>query len=354
MGAACAVAPASPTNVRTLQPTPAGPPTASAEPVPTRTKIPPALPPVFESRYINPLDRAHTYVGDACEYLRRKWEPSRAAPGTIVMVVMLHSINQGKPEGIDAVNDVVFSRLMNDLHEQKFEAINLDQLADFLEDNARIPPRSVVLFQDGRRYPENFERHFRRFFEEWGWTVVNAWDHQGSTTDPLWDDYARLASDGLVDFQVYGPTLDPISRPRSDDYIKLHLETPIETLKTRLGVKPIGVVWPSGFSESSVAIARQLGYRLGFTFNARGPLMYNWIPLSGEVDGFRPSYQPEDAIQDPLMTLPRYWPHQVHDAIDEVRIAGKEAAAYALRNRAIELEYYEVVCLQEYGPIPSD
>jgi hypothetical protein len=354
VGAACITGPGAIPQDATPQATQRIRPTASAVPMPTRTQIPPRLPEPFESRYMKPLDSAHTYVEDTCEYLGRKWDPAAAAPGTIVLIVMLHSINQGKPEGIDAVSEVVFARMMDDLHEQHFEAIDLDQLAGFLENNDWIPPRSVVLIQDGRRYPENFERHFRRFQDKWGWPVVNAWDHQGETTDPLWEDYASLANDGLVDFQVYGPTFDPESRPRPDDYIELHLETPLSTLEERLGVTPIGVVWPSGFSESSVAIARQLGYRLGFTFNARGPVMYNWIPLSGEPDKFRPAYKPEIAIGDPLMTLPRYWPYQVHDAIDEVRIAGKEAEDYALLNKAVEMAYYEIACQEEYGPIPSD
>jgi len=53
------------------------------------------------------------------------------------------------------------------------------------------------------------------------------------------------------------------------------------------------------------------------------------------------------------MTLPRYWPLQVLDALDQVRLTGKQAAAYAEQNKEIELEYYEIVCAPEYGEIPS-
>ena len=81
--------------------------------------------------------------------------------------------------------------------------------------------------------------------------------------------------------------------------------------------------------------------------------MYNWVPLASEADPKRPSYIPEKQIGDPLMTLPRYWPYQVVGAIDQVRIMGNEAAAYARANRDIEFEYYNIVCAQTHGPLPS-
>jgi hypothetical protein len=52
------------------------------------------------------------------------------------------------------------------------------------------------------------------------------------------------------------------------------------------------------------------------------------------------------------MTLPRYWPQQVHNALDAVRITGQDAAAYAERNKQTELEYYDIACAAEYGPMP--
>jgi hypothetical protein len=328
--------------------------TAADTPSPTSTavRVAPRLPDTYESRYLNPLDAAHLYVDNHCTYLRNKWDPAKAPPGTIVLPIMLHSINQGRAEGGDAINEVMFARMMDDLHEQQFQAINMGQLAEFLESNAWIPERSVILIQDGRRYPGNFEDHFRHYWETWGWPVVNAWDHQGTTTDVLWDQYAMLAEQGMVDYQVYGPTFDPAVKPRTDEYLSMHLQTPIDLLRERLATVPIAVVWPSGYSHESIQIARELGYRLGFTFNPRGPLMYNWIPLSTTDDKLRPSYKPEGQLGDPLMTLPRYWPQQVHDALDEVRITSKDAAVYAEQNKATELEYYDIVCASEHGPIP--
>jgi hypothetical protein len=58
-------------------------------------------------------------------------------------------------------------------------------------------------------------------------------------------------------------------------------------------------------------------------------------------------------MHDPLMVLPRYWPSQVMSEIDNVRVIGKQAAAYAEENKSTELEYYDIVCAPALGPIPT-
>jgi hypothetical protein len=102
-----------------------------------------------------------------------------------------------------------------------------------------------------------------------------------------------------------------------------------------------------------VEAARELGYQLGFTMNTRGPVLYNWIPLADVEDADRPSYSPEGKINDPLMTLPRYLASQALRNMDKVRAIGKEAAAFAEQNKQIELEYYDIVCAPQFGPIPA-
>jgi hypothetical protein len=268
------------------------------------------------------------------------------------MIIMLHSINQGKAEGADAINLADFGRMMADLHQQKFEAINTQQLADFLESNTKIPLRSVVLLQDGRHYAENFNSNFRLYWDQWHWPVVNAWDIRGSTTEALWADQASMEDEGWVDHQVYGVTFSPTAVHLTDDYLREQIQKPIAVFQERFHKTPIAIIWPNGFGVRPAQIARESGYRLGFTFNPRGPVMFNWVPLADAADSFRPSYQPEGPVNDPLMTLPRYWPYQVHTVLDSVRILGQESADYAQQNKVTELEYYDVVCSSKYGSIP--
>ncbi len=100
-------------------------------------------------------------------------------------------------------------------------------------------------------------------------------------------------------------------------------------------------------------LARQVGYRVGFTVNPRGPIMYNWVPQGNTEDPQRPYYIPEGPSNDPRLTLPRYWPTQVLGQLDTIRVMGNEAAAYAEQNKVTELEYYDIVCAPTYGPIPT-
>ena len=81
--------------------------------------------------------------------------------------------------------------------------------------------------------------------------------------------------------------------------------------------------------------------------------MYNWIPLADHEDLSRPACFPEDPFDDPLMTLPRFWPLEVIENLDKVRLTGKRAAADAEQNKETELDYYNIVCAPEHGPIPG-
>ena len=163
------------TALAALQPT--GTPISTETPVPAATAIrtPPALPSTFVAGQLNSLDTPHTYIQDTCQYLYDKWNSNNATPGTVVMIVMFHSINK---ESLDDPNDILaseFKQMMNDVKEQGFEAINATQLADFLDHNAKIPARSVLLIADDRHYAEYFNDHFRPLHDQWGWPVVNAW-----------------------------------------------------------------------------------------------------------------------------------------------------------------------------------
>jgi hypothetical protein len=81
--------------------------------------------------------------------------------------------------------------------------------------------------------------------------------------------------------------------------------------------------------------------------------MYNWVPLANSIDPENPAYIPEGPINDPLMTLPRYPAEQALNAIDAVRASGEEAAIYQEANKALEFNYYELVCKPSRGPIPG-
>jgi hypothetical protein len=307
-------------------------------------RTPPALPATYQSSHLNPLDTPHTYIQNTCQYLHTKWNPLSAEPGTVVMIVMFNEI---------VLDD--FDRIMDQLHDQGFEAINTKQLLAFMERNVKIPPRSVLIIQNDSHSAADFTRNFREYWDRWNWIVVNGWTSDPDAPESLWQENIALENAGWVDHQAQGVIPGTIlSDDTSKAVVTRELEGSITAFTDRYAKNPIAFLWPGGgFGQRPVEAARQLGYQLGFTNNARGPVMYNWVPLADKIDPARPTYIPEGQINDPLMTLPRYWPDQILNAIDVVRITGNEAAAYAQANKAIELEYYDIVCASTYGPMPT-
>jgi hypothetical protein len=333
-----------------------GIPSTNAVSTPTTTaSIVPELPPVYQSAYLNPLDKPRTYIEDTCRYLKNRWNPLNAEPGTVVMIILFHDITNSPTGNADSTTLVELKKIMQQLKAQGFEAIPTKKFLAFVERNIKIPPRSVLIMQDGNYDSANFEKYFREYWNAWGWSVVNGWVSQTDTTDTLWDENMTLEIEGFVDHQAHGVNTDTVlSDDSSKAVITRELENSLSSFAEHFGKTPYAFIWPNGgFGLRPVQAARQLGYQLGFTSNARGPIMYNWVPLADEIDPARPTYIPEGPINDPLMTLPRYSPDQALEAIDTVRLSGKEAAAYAAANKAAEVNYYEIVCRAAYGPLPS-
>lgn len=337
-----------------LQPTATPVSSETLMPTATAVRTPPLLPSTFVASQLNPLDTPHTYIEDTCKYLQDKWNSNNAAPGTLVMVVMFHGITQEQATRVHDISKQDFKKLMDDLKEQGFEAINATQLADFLDHNAKIPLRSVVLIVDDRHRAESFNEHFRPYYEQWGWQVVNGWISAFGGEDAFLQENVVLANEGWVDYQSHGFIHNEnMSDSSTDEFITQELQGSITNLETHFNKTPIAIIWPGGnFGIRPVQLARQFGYRIGFTINPRGPVMYNWVPLADQKDPARPIFLEESYVNDPRMVLPRYWPYQVQANLDAVRNIGKDAAAYAEQNKATELEYYDIMCAPTLGPIP--
>jgi hypothetical protein len=333
---------------------PTATPLPTDTPIPTATvpRTPPALPAVYQTSLLDPTDIPRIYVSDSCQYLKAKWDPNNAAPGTVVMVVMFHSITKGKAESSNQISAEDFRKLMNDLHEMGFQAINMQQMVDFMYNNAKIPPRSVLLIVDDRHFAEYFNDHFRPFYEQWGWPVVNAYIGLDERPD-LWAENGALSAEGWVDYQAHGYIHNiNITETSTDDFIRSEMGGAINSLQKYMNKTPIAYIWPGGgFSQRAAVIGRELGYKLGFTVNPRGPVMYNWIPQADDYSAANPYAIPEGPVNDPLMTIPRYWDTNARSHLDTVRQIGNEAALYAEQNKGTELEYYDIVCAPAYGPL---
>lgn len=333
-------------------------PTETPTPVPTPTYSgpPPELPPTLQVQGLAQGATPHTYISDSCEYLKAKWDPNKSAPGTIVMVIMFHSIEKGTETASNPmhVGSGDFKRLMKNLQNFGFQAINANQLADFLDYNAKIPQRSVVLVQDDRHSAENYNDWFRPYWDQFRWPVINGWiSWEDSIRNQILAGNIALGAEGLVDFQSHGYVHNtPMTDGMSDEYIRTEFERSKADLQQNFNKTPVAIIWPGGgFGVRPVQIAREFGYRVGFTVNPRGPIMFNWVPQADVATGTFDIA--EGPVGDPRLTLPRYWPNQVIQNLDVIRVISEQAAAYAEQSKATELLYYDVVCAPTYGPIPA-
>jgi hypothetical protein len=212
----------------------------------------------------------------------------------------------------------------------------------------------VALIQDDRHAAANFNDWFRPYWEKWHWPVINAWINALGGTDPVLPENVALEQEGWVDHQAHGVVHNiPMSDSSTDEFLTGELQGSITNMQTYYGKTPIAIIWPGGgFGVRPVQFARKFGYHLGFTINPRGPLMFNWVPLADQQDPARPAYIPEGPVNDPRMVLPRYWPQQVLQDLDAVRLIGEQAATYSEQNKATELQYYDIVCAPNLGAIP--
>jgi peptidoglycan/xylan/chitin deacetylase (PgdA/CDA1 family) len=344
-----------PTQTPSVTPSPV-PPTATPTVTPIRT--PPALPGLFTTTTLDKNVLPQTYVKDTCEYLRNRWDPNKSAPGTVVMTIMYHSVTEDyntlAPDGSQVHHkDVVMA--LEHAHEVGFEAITAQQLADFLDHNAFIPRRSLLIIVDDRKRKEFYETHFVHYLKEYGWTLTNAWISAKDTPEYLWKENQEVVAAGWVDPQAHGVVHNiPAGEYSDDEFLRGELVGSIEAIQKYYGKTPVAYIWPGGgFTRRSVELAREAGYRVGFTTNPRGPVMYNWIPQSDRVDPAHTHWLPEIPAGDPRMTLPRYWSSDAAYRIDDVAAIGEQAAEEAEKNRATELEYYDIVCKPKFGELPT-
>lgn len=338
-------------------------PAPTETPIPTATvpRTPPALPRTYQTSILKANDIPRTYVADTCQYLQNKWNPNNSAPGTVVMVIMSHRIDKDATTsnpGTTTITGRDLKKLMNDLHDGGFTAINMQQMVDFLYNNAKIPELSVLTIVDDRGHPDKYNSWFRPYYEKWGWPIVNAYigkDIGDPFDNILWQENAALSAEGWIDYQAHGYIHEiPISDGSTDEFITAEMSGAITSMQKYFNKTPIAYIWPGGgFSNRAVEIGTQLGYKLGFTVNPRGPVMYNWVPQADTYNDSNPFAIPETPAGNPLMTLPRYIDIDAGNHIDEVRVIGRDAAQYAEQNKAVELEYYDIVCAPTYGPIPS-
>jgi peptidoglycan/xylan/chitin deacetylase (PgdA/CDA1 family) len=312
------------------------PPSASATPSVSATPLAAvAPPPTFAATGLRPGVEPQTYISDACESMRKRWDPQGSPPGTVVLPIMVHSIRD--PARMLADNVTVstdyFQATVDQARALGFETITTSELIAFLTDNARIPPRSMILIVDDRR-PGVVADYILPVAEAFDWTVTLGWII-GDTRPSLWSTMEEMAQGGRLDVQSHGLHHRYIVEGLPEEEIRQEIAGPIPILEDHFGYRPTAFVWPGGnFTRRSAEIAREEGYQLGFTAFSRGPLLFDWIPLGTE----------EQAADDPLMVLPRAWSPSATVNLEQAADIGDQAAHFSAGNRQAEAAWYAQSC----------
>lgn len=322
-----ATAPAPPTITPSVAPSIAAPSTTAAP-----------LPPPFTTTVLYQSVQPTAYITDTCAYLRQRWDPDGSPPGAIVVPVMYHSIGaRANRGGGDTWTPTPYLlQTMEAAQKLGFETVTAAQVVDFLEHNARVPARSLLLIVDDRRLG-GVEGPMVPILKANHWTVTLGWITGAPGNRPdLWERLRRLQELGLVDVQAHGLHHLYMLPSTPEQAIQDEISGLLPIFERELGQRPVAFIWPGGnYTPTAARIAREAGYRLAFTVHSRGPLMYNWIPLG----------PPERALNDPLMVLPRYWgyPGMIEQLARAVAIA-EQARQHALASYPQEAAYYQQHC----------
>jgi peptidoglycan/xylan/chitin deacetylase (PgdA/CDA1 family) len=271
-----------------------------------------------------------------------RWSPEGSPPGTVVIPVMFHGIREsGKPVSDNiTITEEQFRNFVQYAKYLGFQTITTAQLIQFLEQNAAIPARSMVMIIDDRR-PGTVENYFLPVLKENQWTATLGWII-GDTDEALWKRMETMAATGLLDVQSHGYLHRYITPEMSEDEVKEEITASIPILAQHFGQRPEAFIWPGGnYTPFAVQVARQAGFKLGFTANSNGAVMFNWVPL-GET---------EQAIGDPLMVLPRGWSTALAVNLDWAAQVGDKAREAAVESYPSEAEYYRTYCGGELPPL---
>lgn len=340
------------TSTATITPTQTQTPTFTVTPSPSTTPTPtntatliPTLAPLeqFTTRLLRPGILSQSYLDDQCSYLRMRWSPDGSQPGTVVVPIMFHSIVQDGRTVADPARDITagqFDIFVEYARSLGFETITSRELLDFLTSNAPIPPRSMMIIVDDRR-PGLIRDRLMPVLEQNGWTATAAYIADPNSLQWAWDLMEQLYASGRLDVQSHGYTGNVYIYPYTPlDQVQNEILNSTQVLEDKFGIRPIAFIWPGGdFTPLSVQVAREGGYELGFTAYSRGPLLFNWIPLG----------EPERAVNDPLMVLPRVWSSAANVNLDEAVKISDQASSFAEQNYPVEAAWYNTYCGGELG-----
>ncbi|HAD06757.1 MAG TPA: hypothetical protein DCE76_06320, partial [Anaerolineaceae bacterium] len=144
------------------------------------------------------------YLQDTCQYLADRWNPQNAQPGTIVVPIMFHGVRKegGTVSDNITVTEKYFKETIQHAVDLGFQTITTQQLVAFLQHNAYIPPRSLLLIIDDRRLG-TVRNHFLPILQQNNWTMVMAYI-TGVADQREWQEIKSVLASGRAETQAPG------------------------------------------------------------------------------------------------------------------------------------------------------
>ena len=97
--------------------------------------------------------------------------------------------------------------------------------------------------------------------------MTNGWISANGGTDPVLAENVALAQQGWISYQAHGVIHNIVIDPSSTtEFMLSELQGSMNNIQKYFGTAPIAYIWPGGgFTPKAVQLARQVGYKLGFT-----------------------------------------------------------------------------------------
>ena len=194
-----------------------------------------------------------------------------------VPVLSYHDLSPDESKEM-TVSQAMFEQQMGLLREKGYRVISMDQLFDFLEYKASIPPKSVVITIDDGWFSA-YEIAFP-ILKKYGYpaTLFVYTDIIDTTPKALsWNLLQEMAAQG-IDVQCHTQSHRNLTLPEKEESFKDYfhnLERELsgckETIQRKLNLEVKYLAYPSGDTTPLVVeLAKKLGYRGAFTLKGGG------------------------------------------------------------------------------------
>ncbi|MBK6805221.1 MAG: protein kinase [Betaproteobacteria bacterium] len=196
-----------------------------------------------------------------------------------------------------------FEAQMRYLAQNGYTVIPMSRLADFLEGRIALPRKSVVItIDDGYRstYDIAWPILKKHGFPA---TVFLYTDFVGASDALTWAQMKEMSASGLIDIQPHSKTHSNLTMKLADENdaryrerIRREIETPVDTIRERLGEPTVTYAFPYGdVNETVVEYLRGKGVKLGVTVTPGGNAFFAPPPMlrrtmvygADDLDAFR-------------------------------------------------------------------